>query len=376
VPKVGNKMRFILILAGIIIVNLINVNILGSQFSISESNHESENSQINSSTISPEKNQSSSLPSFHPIAFHSGTGRLHLLFQHEVHSVSKNYYFIDSKYYHIFKLENGSWSHPKKLENPNNVLYSPILHIEPMNSGFTIFFFSEGLYKRDYNEQENIWSESILLFEKSDILSFLDVEDDIFMWFHTFSLSGDNSYYVAWSFAIIDELYDLSHEYERQFIISKVELDGSIVSQTLNGSKERFSRTQSLSFISRNGLLFLYNLETCYRAILSSNGEWSNWKKTSFTEKYDPINIRYMISDRYSVVRTFKKDMTSSPVWLLIDYATENVTTKNIEFPFEITYYRGITFRLNNHSQTDNAFICSVITHNSIELWELDYNGE
>ncbi len=305
-----------------------------------------------------QSNQSSLQPSFQPNVFHSGSGRLHLLFQHEVHDDD----VVLNKYYHAQKFENGSWSQPKQLESPYTAYTQPLLLIDPNDNGFSLYYFiiHDGVYKWIYQEQEDKWQDPVLLFGKSDATEFLQSGENIIIHLHAFFSSETDVFYITWSF----EALDSAHDYEQLYIISTVFPNGLIVSQALTGSFESYSTQKGFIFMPTNESIRLFNgLDE--RAMLLSDSTWSNWQSPSLEEQ--------SLFNHYRIFRDFPPKSYETVTF--IDFTSQipitNVSRIIFTPPFAISILTD--FILNLSSQTDPFTICAVITPQNIELWRFNF---
>lgn len=301
-----------------------------------------------------ESNQSS----FQPNVFHSGSGRLHLLFQHEV-TIGD---VILNKYYHAYEFGNGSWSQPKQLESPYTAFTQPLLHIDPNNDGFTLYYFvnHEGLYKWTYQEQEDNWQEPVLLFGKSEANDLLQTGKNIVLHFHAFYSSGNDEFYITWSFEALDSI----HDNEQLYIMSRIFPNGSIYSQTLKGSLMSYSQISKFTFIQTNKNFSLFRgLDE--RTLLLSNNTWSNLQPLSLVEQ-SLFNFSQLMLDIPSTtyeILDFFNFLSQNPI--------ENLSSTIFTPPFTPHFLTDFVFNLS--SVTDPFITCAAITTQGIEFWRFGF---
>ncbi|MFX1514905.1 MAG: hypothetical protein ACFFC6_01225 [Promethearchaeota archaeon] len=304
---------------------------------------------------------SRNFPSFDPRAFLSGSGKLHLIFQHEF----LEYDAVSYHYYHTFELTNGSWATPTKVFTHQYTIFV----IEPSETGFAIYYQKNGLSKKEYDEQTNTWLDPVLLFGSNQIHDYLGLQSEISWNVYSFFLFENGSFFVVWNFCFPDGS-DASHEDEQSYIVSRIDPDGSIYSYPIAGLKQRCSIRDSLTFVEYNTSLFLYDQGYRHRTLLFPNGTWSKWQETptSFDCRYE-----ILATDRYILCYTQKNP--SNYIWIMLDLASENLTVKELDISYSPNHsvYLYIDFKRNMSSPTSPLFVTALVRNGSVELWELNY---
>ena len=336
-------------------------------------------SKINplSTTFSPSGRASHEIPSILPRAFLSGSGKLHLLFLHDVS-------FGGSKvtyYYHTSELKNGQWSVPERMEQidyeytPNNVL------IEPSNNGFTIYHIDYcNFSKIQYEEKEERWLKPNLIFDyqillNSQILDFLNIEtEELAIYFQAFHIHGfyvleQEEYLVVWSFhGSRTNRSAPTHEYDDLYIISRINSSGLIVHQPIYG--EQAESPAYLLFMSHENRTMLYNKAGTKRTVLLSNGSWSHWQESVSEGLYKGLytyNRKYLVKNRYFWGYSY---------WGLSIIDLTATTLRRMTYPIYKKPLWGIDIELIPGYEKEGIFIYGIITNNTIELWELDTLNE
>ena len=296
--------------------------------------------------------------SFEPTAFQSGSGRLHLIFQHEIIWSDVILY----KYYHTYRFENGSWSLPKQLESPFNALTEPLLLINPNYNGFIMYYLGiySRLYKGEYSEIEDTWQEPVLLCEKSDVIEFLELKENFSLFFYKFYSSGMDVVYITWKLELKDTLLDNEDRY--RYIVSTIHPNGSIVFQDITELAERDSFRKGYFFVPVNDTIFL--LVGNETTILLSDGTWSIGRPSSLTEK--------ILGKLFQSLNVFpwKSYEVLDFINLTTKIAIENISSTIFNSPSTSPILEY--FILNLSSQTNLSIACAAITMQSIELWRYD----
>ena len=330
---------------------------------------------INAYYTDPETNQhdpitmvtaSRNYPSFNPKPFFSGSGKLHLLFQHV---------FVESDaetrhYYHTYELENGSWVLPKKVFTS---LYT-IFDIKPSENGFAIYYRNNGLSKKEYNEQTNMWLDPVVIFGTNQIRDYVDSSGQEISWsVYSFFLLENGSFFVVWSFCFQDGS-DSTHEDEQSYIVSKVDPNGSIFSQPIDGLKRRCS-LQLLTLVKYNDHFFLYDPDYKHRAVYFSNGTWSRWQEIIIAKNYTSCNRKILVTNRFVVCYTKKIiSQALAPIWIMLDLASEILTIKELNLPHnpdDSLYNYDFEFKISSGSGL--LFVTALVINGTVELWEFNY---
>lgn len=345
---------------------------------------------------------SSDYSSFHPWAFHSGSGRLHLLFLHEISACDIAVY----DYYHTYELENGSWVPPKKIEQ-----VPLIFDVEPTKNGFTIYFgqniqyqnsrlgYSEsylfaGIFKMQYNEHLDKWSDPVELFGESHTRDYLELSDQqIYGYLHSFFLQGDESLFVVWSFEFYGQDVNLTHKYAKTHILSEIDETGVIDSHPISGLEGNYGKNRYVRIVEHDDSFYFYTLSYTKKAILFPNGTCSNWQDalipenlaknfplTTFADHrvqhyWDVGQTTSVIDKRYLVYYPYRVG------WQILDLASENLTAKSFISPYDIkpacemTEHRTFDFEKKLHSTIQEVFLTPIFTSSTTELWEFNYGN-
>ncbi len=315
------------------------------------------------------------LSSYDPRAFKANSGRTHLLFSHEV----QNYDHIRKEYYLSYELSNGNWSLPQKVFKGVQTIFD----ISAIENGFVVYYYNEGiskreysLCKREYNEQADRWSDELELFGKSQIINYLNLLEEesreIYWWIHSFHSLEDESFFIAWSFQFWHDS-NFTHENEDFFFVSKVDPNGSIVSQPIQGYKGQYN-SKALTFVMYGNNTFLYDRHYNERTTHFSNGTWSSWQDTVFTEIPSYSWGKCLAVDQYLFCYEINRS-NYKETWSIADLAKENLSVMKINFPHLLansTIYH-IDLDFNPNSKDDLVFDMALIINQRIELWEFDF---
>ncbi len=340
---------------------------------------------------------SSSFSSFRPTTFYSGSGKLHLLFHHEVSSdVSPS-----TAIYHMYEHENGSWSRPKRILG----MWEIILVIIPTEEGFIIYlapgefldgcclptdyiqiFDEYGIRKYEYNEISDTWSEPLEFWGENQIRDYLELPTQkIHCYLHSFYIKEDNSFFAVWSFDSYGSDENLSHEYKNRYIFNDVNSDfshsNSIISQEVP-----YQNNQFMQLVPFNNSYLLYASGYTKRSMLNKNGSLTDWQELNninYTQPSIPFNGIYFkrewdhsiitVANRYLFFDDGKRER------ILIDLTQENLTETVISFLYDISpllNYREIEFEINNSSSLEKIFVTALITDEAIELWQFNYTSK
>ena len=341
---------------------------------------------------------SSDQSSFHPYAFHSGSGRLHLLFLHEFFSVD----IMSPFWYHTYELANGSWAPPKRIKPT----WAALLAVVPTEEGFITYWSDdyiqgpayylktriyEGINKMEYHENRDQWSDPVIPFGVSHIRDFLQLPDQpINCYLHSFFLVEDGSFLVVWSFEISGKDVNLTHKYERTYILSKIDTNGRIVSQPLLELDTKYHPYGYFRIVQYGSSFFLYGFHYTKRVILFSNGTVSLWHDTPLPENLAetlPVttfseHVVYMYRDLGLVVPNSAIDIRflvyHSGAWQILDLGKEYLKPTSFMTPYEIIpghRPRPFNFVLNLklNSTTQQIFTTLAFTNTTIELWKFNY---
>lgn len=315
---------------------------------------------------------SRNLPSRNPIAFQSGSGRIHLLFLHQNRRAE---IVVSYHHYHTFQLEEGGWSVPKKFEQRDITIY----YIKPNKSGFTIYFSigGLGLYKRMYNEDTDTWLTPVELFGESYILEYLDIPRDEYRWWIKKYFFIDNDVFIIlWCF----EVETTIHVNENRYIVSRIETNGSIMTHPLEWLYTLYYG--DFQVVSSNGSIFLYRNSLSERSVLYTNGTWSNWHASgldvfSTTYNYPLENHWRIIDSRYFIGLTRRRDakLGTNPFWIKVDLTAENLTVNTFDVPCSSDFYTSckMDFELTSSTSSELIFGAALITNRTIELWNINF---
>ncbi len=323
------------------------------------------------------KNQSNSIntvtgsikiDSFDARPFFSNSGRLHLLFQHEFH----DYDAISINYYHTYELENGSWAQPVKMFEDIRESY-PIFAIHPSDRGFAIYYKSNGLSLKEYDEKTNTWLDPLVIFGANQIHQYLDISLSKVSWYiHSFLLLDNGGFLVAWNFCFQDNSHS-THEDEQSYIVSRVDPNGSVFSHPIRGWKSCSSR-DSLTLVNYDDSIFLYDQDYWHRAVLFSNRSWSEWSELN--TDYTFHGHRILVANQFLVCDATKKPRESDErIWVMLDLANENLTVKALNIPYNpnISSFYYVDVEQNMSLTSRPIFITAMVINGTIELWEYNY---
>jgi hypothetical protein len=313
--------------------------------------------------------KSKSQSSFSPMAISSRSGLNHLLFLHEV----TDYDAIGREYYHTYELEHGKWSLPQKVF----IGVSTIFNVTITKTGFIVYYYNEGIEKRgpcyrEFDEQSKKWFDETQIFGKSQIIDFLGLSADeskqFSFWIHSFQSVENGSYLIIWSFRF-HHSSDFTHESEELYITSIVDGDGTIDSHSLPKLNEGYHSLQQLYFIPKGNRSFLYSSNFNAR-IVYSNGTWSEWQTTGFTETLSSCWDKSIITDRYLLCHGANRSHVDWPeIWGMVDLTTENLSIENVSLP----NWNKNEYRLDLDLKGEYVIETALISKHSVELWEYDY---
>ncbi|MFX0087772.1 MAG: hypothetical protein ACFFAU_19125 [Candidatus Hodarchaeota archaeon] len=329
------------------------------------------------------------VPSFSPIATRSGSGRMHLIFLHET-QISD---VTSDKPYHTYELPNGGWSQPKKVIDDHFPTFFTLIAKE---NGLIIYYSNDkgiedsGIYKREFEEQVNEWTEPERLFGFSQIKEYLNLNQtenpiDYFRWgINAFFLSANETFFVAWGFYSHNTSI-FNHAYENHCIISQHTLNGSWLSQPIQGLGPDYNPVswdhRTFNFFKNSDSLFLYSAPFfTYRTLLFPNGSWSQWESSNITTGFESIvgNIRISVVDE-SFVIYHAKDENGFTNWGMVELTQANLTTKLLNLPHKLTATStngGIALKLMMNDEITPMFMTAFITNHTIELWTFNYANE
>ncbi len=306
------------------------------------------------------------LPSYNPIVFHSGSDKLHLLFQHEVREGDAVLY----KYYHMYELENESWSQPRKLKHPNTALSAEYELINPTESGMDIYYQvetlnGEFLHKIQYKEQSDMWFDPIPVFSKDQVYDFLNLSNqELVFTIISYTVLNDDSFIVIWRFSF-DENNLISHPFENDILCTKVFENGTLSIYPPSLPKKHLIK-QSMPIIGNNSQIFLYNKDFSKRLSVLSNGTWSNWQDSGLNGEEYKKDYKFLVNNRYLAIQTTLMDVAL----ILLDLAAEHLSTNEITLPQ--TPYWGLNIILDQTSEIELKYIVSIVTNSTVELWRFD----
>ncbi|MHA2248003.1 MAG: hypothetical protein ACXADY_23855 [Candidatus Hodarchaeales archaeon] len=349
----------------------------------------------------------SNLSSFHPWTFYSGSGKFHMLFLHEILACDITVY----DYYHTYELENGSWVSPKKIGQ-----VPLIFNVEPTKNGFTIYFgqnidykgsqhggyeesYLLAVFKMQYNENLDQWSDPEELFGDSHIRDYLKLSDQqISRYLHSFFLQRDGSLFVVWSFEFRGQDVNLTHKYMKTHILSEIDTNGVIDSHPISGLEGNYRKNRFVRIVEYDDSFYFYTQSYTKKAILFPNGTCSNWQDSLMPEnlaKNLPLTTfadhrvqQYwevwegqtisVIGKRYLVYYPYKVG------WQILDLTSENLTAKSFISPYNIIPvdflgnswigHRTFGFEKNLYS-IQEVFLTPIFTNSTIELWEFNYGN-
>ena len=319
----------------------------------------------------------------------SVTGNLHVFFGHYTliaHS--------DTLLYHIYELENGSWSLPKLvfgyeefsslgvLEGRDH-LYTRIMAIGPSEQGFTLYIYYEsphkiGLSAIEYDENSEQWLDQEEIFAEDYMEDYLSLTTPLIgLEIHSLFLEENNTFYVGWGYIDQSDYYS----YHRS-IITKVDQDGGCESQDITG--KTFYNGFPMVFYKHNNTLNLYDSYLRYRTILFSNGSWSNWENATLVSKLgylprwspNPWWYSNFIEEQYFFC---EDNFNGQVIFLFWDLAQGNqLQQKSLTLPYSPYYtndyeYPNLGFELNVSTSGELIFAMGLMTNETIELWQ--YNS-
>ena len=333
-------------------------------------------------------------PSINPQVVRSGSGRIHLFFLHR----SNDHDLFSHKPYHTYELEDGSWSQPEKVIDVSFLPLSQRNLIKPGGSFFTIkpkenglvlyYFIDKGVYMKEFDEQLKRWSEPVKLFGESQVLANLDQSETAYQQIRwsvsSFFQCNNDSLFVVWGFKSRNTSV-FTHESENQYIITRVDTNGSFISQPIQGSGVTYGYG---NFVNTNDSLFFYHHRYYLnKTVLLPNGTWSKWQDSSFIfsdgvpELFGVINILYkytlLVADRYLIC--YATDENGITKWGIVDLAADKLTARLLDLPHKpdtSKQYGRIIFKLIMNDQTRPMFMTAFLTNRTIEFWEYDYGHD
>ena len=288
--------------------------------------------------------------SINPLVVLSNSGIKHLFFQHEMTCL----YF---EYYHTVEQLDGSWSIPVQVDRDTETIYT----MQPSESGITIYYYNSGyskprgIYKAEYDENENKWLTPLLVFGQTHIAEFLNLpenESSRLIWaVHSLWISDDETIFISWN-AKLRKSY---RDFEGLYFVSSIDREGSISSQPILHYQGNFDALNPLTFVYRESL-FLYDSTFKERAVFFPNKSWSNWQSNGLKQYYGikPIANQYLLH-------------WGGNCWEIIDLATENLTVTPLTFLTDSS--SSIDLEIKVISQSKVQFDLLVI-NNAIELWQ------
>ncbi len=312
-------------------------------------------------------------PSFHPKAYCSESGRMHLFFSHE----AQIYDFGSDNLYYCYELPTGDWSQPIKVIDDYSVSE---FEIQSSEKGLIIYYMKGGISKKEFDEQENTWSEPLKLFGFSQITDYLNLTDNttqyIYWGIYDFVLMENDSFFVAWGFYSRDP-FVFNHEYADRCIISQWSPNGSCFSQPILGSKP----STFLKFVNGTTSLLLYDKNYfSYRTVLFPNGTWSPWHYSGFWDNSEFKSIMgkiypSIVANRYGIYYhiNYENNVTK---WEMVELSQTNFTTKQLDLPHKFEPANpngGIDLELISKNNLTPMFMVALITNQTIELWTLNY---
>ena len=357
------------------------------------------------------------LSSFQPWVFHSGSGRLHLLFVHEIIACDTGGY----EYYHTYEFDNGSWAPPKKLKGYWYTIFDIVSTID----GVTIYYYGSdvngypssylplfaGIFKMHYNEDLDEWSDPVELFGESHTRDYLQLAvQQIHGNLHSFLLFEEEELFVVWSFQFWGQDVNVKHEYKNTFIVSKIDKNGVIASYPLVGLGEEYDAERNVRIVEQNDFFYLYILDYTKRANLFSNGTTSEWYASPVLENMSksfpfvtfadhhvlkcwetdhPVSVvekRYLVYYSPMYLPAANKNEILIASWDILDLASTNLTAKSFMPPYQIIpggyvdkvgwfCHRTFDFEHVVSSNTGEIFVTPIFTDSTIELWEFDYGN-
>ncbi len=363
------KKSFVKTSKGLIFILLFSVAFLFSGFLPSQN----VSSQFNLiSSVSASKDFSS----YSPRPFRSDSNQTHLLFLHEKWDYDQG----DSIFYHMYELVDGSWSTPVNLENLTYSSDTSIVMIqdESDENNFSIYFTKNGeLLKKAYNGQNHQWTDSEIVFNKHLILDYLHLQsNEVLQGFriHSYYRSMGSEYFV-WSFSSSN----LNHKGAEHYHISQVYSNGTIKSCIVEGDTHYY-KYRPLNFVYANNMLMVYSPLHFKRTILSSNGSWSPWQISGWTEGFADLYgqaygepTQYLIFNRYLLNSHTDENFKLS--WGITDLTATNMSVHPIQFPYRIKLYEEsfqMTFKFLENTEVNPKFVTAFQTNISIELWTYD----
>ena len=370
----------------VFIAFIINFSFLGLA-NTSSGNLDQNPSQLSSTVANQLDQQGVSYISGTPIFYNSSvTGNLHVFFPY--------YMFIahsDTLLYHIYELENGSWSLPKLafgydefsslgvLEGRDH-LYIRIMAIRPSEQGFILYIYYEsphkvGLSAIEYDENSEKWLDQKEIFGVDYMEDYLKLATPIIgLTIHSLFLEENTTFYIVWGYLDQSDYYS----YHR-YIITKVDQVGGCESQDITG--KTFYNGFPMAFYKHNNTLTLFDSYLRYRTILFSNGSWSNWENATLASEHgsfpnwspNPWSDNNFIEEQYF----FSQDnLNGQEIFLLYDLAQGNqLQQKSLSLPYSPYYtddnkYPNLGFELNVSTSTELIFALGLMTNETLELWQ------
>ena len=320
----------------------------------------------------------------------SVTGNLHVFFHHYTFVMS----YADSLLYHIYELENGSWSLPKlvfgyeefsslDVLDDRGYLHSRIMAIGPSIEGFTLYINYDsphkiGISAIEYDENSQQWLDQKEVFGINYMEDYLRLTTPLIgLEIHSLFLDENNSFYVVWGY--IDQT-----DYNSRYIITKVDQEGSYESQQITGKTVYIYNSFPMVFYKDNNTLNLYESNLRYRTILFSNGSWSKWENATLASNYgffpnffpNPWSDNNFVEGQYYFGRD---NANGKEICLFYDLAQEDqLQQRTLTLPYS-PYYTidddnpNIGFELNVSTSDELLFVMGLMTNETLELWQ--YNA-
>jgi hypothetical protein len=320
--------------------------------------------------------------SFNPRVFLSGSGRIHLIFKHLIKDGDESL----AIYYHSYEHNNGSWSIPKKCWGDASDV--KVFSSKPKEEGIVLYYFYSqkranydiGLYSQEFHEENGTWGKPKQCMGTKYVLNYLNMSETnsslIDYSVYSLILLEDENSLIVWKFTFTD-ITTISHELEGTFIVSKIDINGTVTSEPIYGLKN-LSQQVSLFFVQGNETLFLYNKQEVKRAVFLSNGSWSDWESFEWPTSMMGYWEHSLIMNRYLVWQSHYKDEVIEYPSGIVDLATVGPSNNCINLPPHVINREsgGIAVNLYNNNSITSSFITAIITNQTISLWKLDFWGQ
>lgn len=275
---------------------------------------------------------------------------------------------------------------------PND--YGFIIYLAPgefldgccFSTDYVEIFDEYGIRKYEYNERTDTWSEPLEFWGKKQIRDYLELPTQkINCYLHSFYIKKDYSFFTVWSFDFYGSNENLRPEYENKFILSYVDSFNFSRSNPIISQEVPYQNNQFMQFVPYNNSYFLYASGYTKRSILNINGSLSNWQdidNINYTRPNIPFNGIYFKRDwDHSIITVAKRYLFfdyGTNGRILVDLVNENQHEILISFPFDISpssSYREIEFEMINDSSLEEIFFTALITAETIELWQFNYQN-